>query len=83
MTSLAYGSRNYRQGADELVRVENIAGIEIYTAAEAPYPYYQPQAPIVITRSTGSTRPTPPPQGGARRAPTTSSSCAVTLIWTK
>jgi hypothetical protein len=82
MTALAYGSRNYRQGADELVRVENVAGIEIYTAAEAPYPYYQPQAPVVITRSTG-TRPTASTQGGMRKASTSASGCAVTLIWTK
>ena len=82
MTSLAYGSGNYRKGVDELIRPESVAGVEIYTASEAPYPYFQPEPPLVISRVNGR-RVTPTTGSGARRAPTTNSGCAVTLIWSK
>ena len=82
MTSLAYGSGNYRKGVDELIRPENVAGVEIYTASEAPYPYFQPEPPLVISRVNGR-RVAPTAAGGARRSPTTNSGCAVTLIWSR
>ena len=66
MTSLAYGSGNYRKGVDELIRPENVAGIEIYTASEAPYPYFQPEPPLVISRVNGR-RVAPTAGSGARR----------------
>jgi hypothetical protein len=82
MTALGGGGRNYRQGIDELLKPENIAGIEIYTAAEAPLEYFQAITPSAAQR-TNSGRMMSSATGGIKKATSTNLGCAITLVWTK